>query len=117
MRRKLVSHTEMLELVEQTVATMQRSASTIAKLPLEDRAEALRVLDQTYAVGMRGRWQDPRAAANWTQSVMAGVRQLVTQIDESGGRYLKVIPRLTPPNGEGSAWPEPNKGPPFEGGS
>ena len=96
MRRKVISRPEMLKLVEQTVATMQRSASTIAKLPLGDRAEALRVLEQTYAVAMRGRWQDPMAAANWTQSVIAGVRQLVTQIDDSGGRYLKVIPRLTP---------------------
>ena len=102
MRRTVISHAEMLRLVEQTVATMQRSASTIAKLPRGDRAEALRDLEQTYAVAMRGRWQDQVAAANWTQAVIVGVRQLVTQIDASDGRYLKVLPRLTPPYGQGS---------------
>lgn len=93
MRKQAFSHVEKLELVEQTVATMQQSAITIAKLPPEDRAEALRVLDQTFAVAMRG--EDKIAAAKWARSVMTGVRLLVTEIDKSGGRYLKVVPRLS----------------------
>ena len=95
MRKKAFSHVEKLELVEQTVATMQQSAIAIAKLPPEDRAEAWRVLDQTFAVAMRSRGDDTIAAANWARSVMTGVRQLVTEIDKSGGRYLKVVPRLS----------------------
>ena len=79
MRQKLFSHVEKLELVEQTVATMQQSAITVARLPPEDRAKALRVLDQTFAVAMRGRGHDTIAAANWARSVMTGVRQLVTK--------------------------------------
>ena len=119
MRRKAISRPEMLELVEQTVATMQQSASTIAKLPLGDRAEALRVLEQTYAVAMRGagktRWR-PRIGPRRYR----GVRQLVTQIDDSGGRYLKVIRRhaaLRLRLAHTSPIPAmPNKRPPFGGG-
>jgi hypothetical protein len=75
---------------------MQRSAVIIAELPLEHRAAAFHELDQSYAVALRGRDQ---AAAKWAQSVVTGVRQLVTQIDNSGGRYLKLTPRLSRRNG------------------
>jgi hypothetical protein len=64
----------------------------IAKLPVEDRAEAFHQLCRAYAVAMD---QDTLAAAKWVETVMTGVRLLVAEIDKSGGRYLNVIPRFT----------------------
>jgi hypothetical protein len=93
MRKEYLTCIEELELVEQTLVTIQRTAVTIASLPAEDRAEAFHLLCRTYALAMG---QDTTAAANWVESVMTGVRLLVTEIDNSGGRYLSVMPRLTP---------------------
>lgn len=39
--------------------------------------------------------QDTTAAAKWLEAVTTGVRQLVTEIDRNGGRYLAVMPSLT----------------------
>jgi hypothetical protein len=92
-RKASLSCVEELEIVEQTLLTIQRTAVTIAKLPVEERAEAFHLLCRTYALAMN---QDTSAAAQWVEAVMMGVRQLVTEIDRTGGRYLTVIPRLTP---------------------
>jgi hypothetical protein len=93
MRKKPLSYVEELELVEQTLAAIQRTAITIAKLPVEDRAAALHEFGRAYAIAMG---QDTTTAAKWLETVMMGVRQLVTEIDKTDGRYLTVRPRLTP---------------------
>ena len=92
MRKEYLAYVEELELVEQTLVMIQRTAVTIASLPAEDRAEAFHLLCRTYALAMG---QDTTAAANWVESVMTGVWQLVTEIDKSDGRYLTAIPRHT----------------------
>jgi hypothetical protein len=40
--------------------------------------------------------QDTIAANKWLETVLIGVRELVTEIDKTGGRYLTVKPHLTP---------------------
>jgi hypothetical protein len=93
MRPKYLPYVEELELVERTLVTIQRTAATLAKLPVEDRAEAFHEFCRAYALAMD---QDTSAAAKWVEPVMTGVRNLVIEIDKSGGRYLNVMPRLTP---------------------
>ena len=48
---------------------------------------------RAYAIAMG---QDTIAAAKWLETVVMGVRELVTEIDKTGGRYLTVKPHLTP---------------------
>jgi hypothetical protein len=83
---------EQLELVDQTVATIRRTAISIAALPSEAREEALFAADRAYADAMLCRGQDVAAAAKWVELVMTAVRLLVAQIDSSGGCYLNVPP-------------------------
>ena len=93
MRRGSLSYVEELELVEHTLVKIQRTTITIAKLPAEDRLEALHEFGRAYAIAMR---QDTIAAAKWLETVVMGVRELVTEIDKTGGRYLTVKPHPTP---------------------
>jgi hypothetical protein len=93
MRRASLSYVEELELVEHTLVAIQRTAITIAKLPVEDRLQALHEFGRAYAIAMG---QDTLAAAKWLETVVMGVRELVTEIDKTGGRYLTVKPHLTP---------------------
>ena len=79
-------------LVGQTIATIQRTAISIAALPSAAREEALFVADRAYADAMLCRGQDVAAAAKWVELVMTAVRLLIAQIDSSGGRYIKVLP-------------------------
>ena len=89
---------EKLELVDQTAATIQCTAISIAALPSEARAQALFAADRAYADAMLCGGQDISVAAKWVEHVMTAVRLLVTQIDRSGGRNLNVLPRLSPRN-------------------
>lgn len=93
MAKEYLAYIEELELVEQTLAAIQRTAITIAKLPVEDRDAAFHEFGRAYAIAMG---QDTTAAAQWFETVMTGVRELVAQIDRTDGRYLTVLPRLTP---------------------
>jgi hypothetical protein len=93
MRRQSLSYVEELELVERTLVAIQRTAITIAKLPVEDRLLALHEFGRAYAIAMG---QDSIAAAKWLETVVMGVGELVTEIDKTGGRYLTVKPHLTP---------------------
>ena len=93
MRKASLSYVEELELVEHTLVAIQRTAITIAELPAEDRSQALHEFGRAYAFAMG---QDTAIAAKWLETVMMGVRELVTEIDKTGGRYLTVRPRLTP---------------------
>ena len=92
MRKEYLAYVEELELVEQTLTTIQRTAITLAKLPVEQRTEAFYLVFRTYALAIS---QDSPAAAKWIESVMRGVNELVAEIDSNGGRYLNVMPRLT----------------------
>ena len=91
MGKGYLAYVEELELVEQTLSMIQRSAITLAKLPVEERADAFVLLFRTYALAMG---EDTPAAAQWGESVMIGIRELVAEIDSNGGRYLTVKPRL-----------------------
>ena len=66
-------------------------ANPTAKLPVEEREEAFVLLFRTYALALG---EDTPAAAQWVESVMLGIRQLVAEIDNNGARYLTVRPRL-----------------------
>ena len=91
MGKGYLAYVEELELVEHTLSTIQQSAITLAKLPVEEREEAFILLFRTYALALG---EDTPAAAQWVESVMLGIRELVAEIDNNGGRYLTVKPRL-----------------------
>ena len=91
MRKEYLAYVEELELVEQTLTTIQRTAITLAKLPVEQRTEAFYLVFRTHAHAIS---QDSPAAAKWIESVMRGVNELVAEINSNGGRYLNVMPRL-----------------------
>jgi hypothetical protein len=80
MRKASLSYVEELELVEHTLVAIQRTAITIAKLPAADRSEALHEFGRAYAIAMG---QDTAIAAKWLETVMIGVRELVTEIDKA----------------------------------
>ena len=60
MRKEYLAYVEELELVEQTLTTIQRTAITLAKLPVEQRSEAFYLVFRTYALAIS---QDSPAAA------------------------------------------------------
>lgn len=93
MGKEYLAYIEELELVEQTLVAIQRTAITIAKLPVEDRAAAFHEFGRAYAIAMG---EDTIPAAKWFETVMMGVRELVAEIDKTDGHYLTVGPRLTP---------------------
>jgi hypothetical protein len=76
---------EQQQLAEYTVGTIQRTAMRIAAIPAGAREDAFDAAHQAYASAMHQRGQDHVAAARWVEMVMTGVRQLVAQIDISGG--------------------------------
>ena len=65
MRRASLSYVEELELVEHTLIAIQRTAITIAKLPVEDRVQALHEFGRAYAIAMG---QDTIAATKWLET-------------------------------------------------
>jgi hypothetical protein len=68
-RKASLSYVEELELVEHTLVAIQRTAITIAKLPVEDRPQALHEFGRAYAIAMG---QDTTSAAKWFETVMMG---------------------------------------------
>lgn len=74
------------ELVVQTLATIQRTATKIAALPEHAREEALDVAHHAYASAMHDLGQDNVAAGRWVETVMTAVRALIIEIDRNGGR-------------------------------
>jgi hypothetical protein len=76
---------EQHELVDQTLATIQRTAMKIAALPQHAREEALDVAHHAYASAMHDAGQDNVAAGRWVETVMTAVRVLIAEIDRNGG--------------------------------
>ena len=77
------------DLVDQTLDTIQRTATKIAALPVSSRDQALDVAHHAYANAMHDLGQDNVAAGRWVETVMTSVRLLVSEIDrdvaEGGG--------------------------------
>jgi hypothetical protein len=72
------------ELVVQTLATIQRTATKIAALPEHAREDALDVAHHAYASAMHDLGQDNVAAGRWVETVMSAVRALIIEIDRNG---------------------------------
>lgn len=73
------------EIVEETLATIQRTATKIAALPAYAREDALDVAHHAYASAMHDMGQDNVAAGRWVETVMTAVRALIAEIDRNGG--------------------------------
>jgi hypothetical protein len=73
------------DIVGQTLAAIQLTATKIAALPVHARENALDVAHHAYASAMHDIGQDNVAAGRWVETVMTAVRALVVEIDRNGG--------------------------------
>jgi hypothetical protein len=84
------------DMIDGATAFTQKTALSVATLPIESRAAALETVERGLRAVMTAMLRDPPIVEPWLQANMAAIRELIAQIELSGaaaGGTAKSAPR------------------------